>query len=80
VQVYTGFDEWNGNSESETTVPKGVEIAFWILFGLEVAAYGLGWAIMEPLGRKKRAHELAQGEATALTKEFKAPQTQAGHV
>ena len=80
MQVYSGFVEWNGNSESETTVPKGVRIAFWILFGLEVAAYGLGWVVMEPLGRKKRARELAQGEITALTKEAKVSQNQGTHV
>lgn len=71
MQVYSGFDEWDGNSESETTTPRGIRIAFWILFGVEVFAYGLGWAVMEPLGRKKRARELAQEDSKALTKEPK---------
>lgn len=58
TQVYTGFNEWNEASASETTVPRGIVIAFWVLFSVEVFAYVVGWTIMEPLARKHRKEYL----------------------
>ena len=58
AQTYTGFDEWDMASESMTTVPRGITIAFWVIFAIEVAAYVVGWPLMEILGRKRRAREL----------------------
>jgi len=58
AQLYTGFDEWNTTSESMTTVPTAVIIVFWVVFGIEVALYLLGWPLMETKGRKMRAREL----------------------
>lgn len=57
TQVYTGFDEWNETSDSATTVPYGIIIAFWILLSVEIFAYIVGWISMEPLARKKRKVE-----------------------
>lgn len=61
-QAHFANREWDENSESQTTVPNGVKIAFWVLLGIEVAAYVVGWIVMEPLGRKKRTRELEIGE------------------
>lgn len=58
AQVYTGFNEWDQTSESETVVPKGIKIAFWVLLAVEAFAYAAGWAIMEPLGRNRRKKEM----------------------
>jgi len=44
AQTYLGFGEWNENTDTGTTVPRGVVIVFWILFALEVAAYVAGIA------------------------------------
>ncbi len=30
-------------ADSKTLVPHGIEIAFWVIFSLEVAAYAFGW-------------------------------------
>ncbi|CAD6594570.1 MAG: hypothetical protein ASARMPRED_000913 [Alectoria sarmentosa] len=61
AQVYTGFQEWDDKSDSKTTTPKSVWIIYWILFAIEVLVYAVGWAVMEPLGWKKRAAELNNG-------------------
>ncbi|KAK9893770.1 hypothetical protein P389DRAFT_212895 [Cystobasidium minutum MCA 4210] len=58
VQVYTGFDEWDQASASQTTVPRGVTIVFWVLFSIEVFAYVVGWIVMEPLAWRKRKNYL----------------------
>lgn len=72
AQVYTGFDEWNETSNSETKVPYGVIVVFWVLFSVEVFAYIVGWIVMEPLGRKKRKME---AESRADVKESRNSQT-----
>lgn len=53
AQVYTGFDEWDQTSKSQTTVPRGITIAFWVLFSVEIFAYIVGWVVMEPLARRQ---------------------------
>ncbi|KAK9898844.1 hypothetical protein P389DRAFT_193864 [Cystobasidium minutum MCA 4210] len=72
AQVYTGFDEWNETSNSDTKVPYGVIVVFWVLFSIEVFAYIVGWIVMEPLGRKKRKME---AESRADVKESRNSQT-----
>ena len=72
AQVYTGYDEWNETSNSETKVPYGIIIVFWILLSVEVFAYVVGWIVMEPLGWKKRK---MVKEANADTKESRTSQT-----
>ncbi|KAJ4490034.1 hypothetical protein J3R30DRAFT_3399475 [Lentinula aciculospora] len=39
----TGIDEWNMVADSGTLVPNGIQIAFWVIFSLEIAAYVIGW-------------------------------------
>ncbi|KAJ6457369.1 hypothetical protein C8R45DRAFT_943314 [Mycena sanguinolenta] len=46
--VKTGMDEWDRVADNATLVPKGVRVAYWVLFGLAVGAYLLGW-ILEPI-------------------------------
>ncbi|KAF7347203.1 CBD9-like protein [Mycena venus] len=46
--VKTGMDEWDNVADNGTLVPKGIRIAYWVLFGLAVAAYLFGW-ILEPI-------------------------------
>lgn len=47
-----------------TTTPRGIKIAFWVLLAVEVFAYVAGWAIMEPLARRRRSRELAASPET----------------
>ena len=54
AQIVTGFDEWDEASDAGTTVPKGVRVVFWILLGIEVAAY-LAGLVLEPVTRRKTA-------------------------
>ncbi|KAJ7641017.1 hypothetical protein FB45DRAFT_899264 [Roridomyces roridus] len=51
--VKTGMDEWNNVSDAKTLVPKGVEVVYWVLFALAVAAYVFGW-ILEPIRAASR--------------------------
>jgi cytochrome b561 len=46
--VKTGMDEWDNVADNATLVPKGIRVAYWVLFGLAVVAYFFGW-ILEPL-------------------------------
>ncbi|KAJ6541612.1 hypothetical protein B0H19DRAFT_1268593 [Mycena capillaripes] len=46
--VKTGMDEWDNVADNATKVPKGIVVAYWVLFGLAVAAYFFGW-ILEPI-------------------------------
>ncbi|KAH7869500.1 hypothetical protein F5879DRAFT_919695 [Lentinula edodes] len=41
----TGIDEWNMVADSGTLVPSGIQIAFWVIFSLEIAAYVIGWTL-----------------------------------
>ncbi|KAF8215684.1 hypothetical protein K438DRAFT_606359 [Mycena galopus ATCC 62051] len=41
--VKTGMDEWDAVADNGTLVPKGIRVAYWVLFGLAVAVYLLGW-------------------------------------
>jgi hypothetical protein len=56
----------NSTSESRTNVPKSVIIIYWILLGLALAAYFLGWAVMEPLAHKKRAREMRDNPSPTM--------------
>lgn len=46
--VKTGMDEWDMVSDMGTLVPQAVVVLYWVIFGLEVAAYFFGW-VMEPI-------------------------------
>ncbi|KAJ7239790.1 hypothetical protein B0H12DRAFT_1135754 [Mycena haematopus] len=41
--VKTGLDEWDAVADNGTLVPKGIRVAYWVLFGLAVGAYLVGW-------------------------------------
>lgn len=58
AQIVSGFQEWDDTSDSQTTTPRGIRIAFWVLFAIEVALYLAGWPIMEYLGRRKMNREM----------------------
>lgn len=45
--------------------------SFWVLLGIEVAAYVVGWAVMVPLGRRKRRREL-ESETVMMDKAYRA--------
>ncbi|KAJ7810525.1 hypothetical protein B0H14DRAFT_2863511, partial [Mycena olivaceomarginata] len=62
--VETGMDEWDKAADSGTRVPKGIRTAYWVLFGLAVAAYLLGW-ILEPI---RRGSERDSVDAASLEK------------
>jgi len=68
AQFYTGYQEWNNTSNSQTHVPRGFIIAFWVLFAVEVFFYLLGFPIMERSARKKRAAEIST-EKMAIEKQ-----------
>jgi hypothetical protein len=59
--VKTGMDEWDMVSDMGTLVPKGIVVAYWVLFGLEVAAYFFGW-IMEPIRASSRQSSIDLSE------------------
>ncbi|KAJ7620226.1 hypothetical protein FB45DRAFT_929754 [Roridomyces roridus] len=59
--VKTGMDEWNNVSDAKTLVPKGVEVVYWVLFALAVAAYLFGW-ILEPMRAASRESSVVGSE------------------
>lgn len=69
AQVYTGFGEWDESSDSMTLTPRGIRIAYWILLGVAVGAYLLGWAIMEPIARSRKARQADEGK-TLLSRPY----------
>ena len=60
AQVYTGYQYWNQSSPTYSVVPRGIIIAFWVLFAVEVFAYLLGWPVMETLARKSKSNTTAR--------------------
>jgi hypothetical protein len=68
IQVHTGFEEWDQTSESETQVPRGIVITFWVLLSVEIFAYIVGWITMEPLAwRNRKAYMEAQPDTKEAT-------------
>ncbi|KAJ3716393.1 hypothetical protein EV361DRAFT_910527 [Lentinula raphanica] len=51
--IKTGIDEWNMVADSGTLVPRGIEITFWVIFALEIAAYVSGWFLEAFRGGRK---------------------------
>ncbi|GAA5829876.1 hypothetical protein JCM11251_007917 [Rhodosporidiobolus azoricus] len=44
LQIANGlYKEWEEGSDAMTAVPKGVKVVFWVLLGVEVAAYVGTW-------------------------------------
>ncbi|KAM0786890.1 hypothetical protein ACM66B_002314 [Microbotryomycetes sp. NB124-2] len=48
-QVQEGFQEWETSSDATSSVPRAVEIVFWVLVGVFAAMYVAGW-VVELLG------------------------------
>ncbi|KAF7347205.1 CBD9-like protein [Mycena venus] len=60
--VKTGMDEWDDVADNGTLVPKGVRVIYWVLFGLAVAAYFVGWIFEAIPGRGgSRPHSVDAG-------------------
>ncbi|KAJ7146450.1 hypothetical protein C8R44DRAFT_864218 [Mycena epipterygia] len=60
--VKTGMDEWDMVSDMGTLVPKGIVVTYWVIFGLEVAAYVFGW-VLEPIrGGRQVSIDLGSSE------------------
>jgi hypothetical protein len=51
---FTVSSSGNMASESQTTTPRGITIAYWVLVAIEVFLYVAGWPVMEIFGRKRR--------------------------
>ncbi|KIK68369.1 hypothetical protein GYMLUDRAFT_68234 [Collybiopsis luxurians FD-317 M1] len=64
--VKTGMDEWNMVADSKTMVPSGIQIAFWVIFSLEVAAYVVGWFL--EASPSKRSPSIAEDVSTEKDK------------
>ncbi|KAJ3978865.1 hypothetical protein F5890DRAFT_1547849 [Lentinula detonsa] len=56
--IKTGIDEWNMVADSGTLVPRGIEIAFWVIFALEIAAYVIGW-FLEAFRGERKSHMIS---------------------
>ncbi|KAJ7144810.1 hypothetical protein C8R43DRAFT_565250 [Mycena crocata] len=63
--VKTGMDEWDAVSDMHTLVPKGIVVAYWVIFGLEVAAYFFGWAL-EPIRAGGRDDSIDSGSTEKM--------------
>lgn len=45
VQVASGFDEWQQDSDRQNSVPVAVKVVFWILLVIAVVLYVAGWVL-----------------------------------
>lgn len=61
AQVATGLDEWDETADSGTSVPYGIRVVFWVLLGVEVAAW-IGGVGLEAVVGRKRAREGVQSK------------------
>ncbi|KAJ6457373.1 hypothetical protein C8R45DRAFT_943318 [Mycena sanguinolenta] len=62
--VKTGMDEWDDVADNGTLVPKGVRVLYWVLFGLAVGAYFVGWIFEAIPGRSRSQQASFDGEST----------------
>lgn len=60
VQLWTGYNEWAVASTAATYVPRGVRILYWVLIGIAVGGYIVGW-LMEIRNRKKYGRDVNDG-------------------
>lgn len=55
AQVKTGYDYLDETQPAR--VPGGIVVAFWVLLGVQVGLYVIGWPVGEYLGRRRRSAE-----------------------